>query len=129
MDLKKIGWAAWSGFTWLKIGIVSGFFWMRWWTFGFWRHGANSLLYKTSKELFSEPLRVFISGTPALLNDRSDNKWRIRQMVTWWPIRKPTTETEIMATPVNGRYDSLRIQMAYCTRWSYSELYDNNYTI
>jgi hypothetical protein len=31
----------WSGFTWLRIGIVSGLLWMRWWTFGFWRHGVS----------------------------------------------------------------------------------------
>jgi hypothetical protein len=24
MDLKKIGWGVWSGFTWLRIGIVGG---------------------------------------------------------------------------------------------------------
>jgi hypothetical protein len=24
MDLKEIGWGVWSGFTWLKIGIIGG---------------------------------------------------------------------------------------------------------
>jgi hypothetical protein len=24
MDLKEIGWGVWSGFTWLRIGIVGG---------------------------------------------------------------------------------------------------------
>jgi hypothetical protein len=32
----------WSGFTWLRIGTVGGLLWMRWWTFGFWRHGVVS---------------------------------------------------------------------------------------
>jgi hypothetical protein len=27
-----------SGFTWLRIGTVGRLLWMRWWTFGFWRH-------------------------------------------------------------------------------------------
>jgi hypothetical protein len=31
----------WSGFTWLTIGIAGGLLWMRWWTFGFWRHGVS----------------------------------------------------------------------------------------
>jgi hypothetical protein len=33
----------WSGFTWLRIGMVGGLLWMRWWTFGFWRHRDSSL--------------------------------------------------------------------------------------
>jgi hypothetical protein len=32
MDLGEIGWGVWSGFTWLRIGIVGGLLWMRWWT-------------------------------------------------------------------------------------------------
>jgi hypothetical protein len=31
----------WSEFTWLRIGTVGGLLWMRWWTFGFWRHGFS----------------------------------------------------------------------------------------
>jgi hypothetical protein len=30
-----------SGFAWLRIGIVGALLWMRWWTFGFWRHGDS----------------------------------------------------------------------------------------
>jgi hypothetical protein len=41
MDLGEIGWGVWIGFTWLRIGIVGGLLWMRWWTFGFWRHGVS----------------------------------------------------------------------------------------
>jgi hypothetical protein len=26
MDLREIGWGVWSGFTWLRIGIVGGLF-------------------------------------------------------------------------------------------------------
>jgi hypothetical protein len=29
-------------FTWLRIGIVGRLSWIRWWTFGFWRHGVSS---------------------------------------------------------------------------------------
>jgi hypothetical protein len=32
----------WSGFTWLGIGTVGGLLWVRWWTFGFWRHGVRN---------------------------------------------------------------------------------------
>jgi hypothetical protein len=31
----------WSGFTWLSMGTVGGLLWMRWRTFGFWRHGVS----------------------------------------------------------------------------------------
>jgi hypothetical protein len=31
----------WSGFTWLRIGIVGRLVWMRWWTFGFCHHGVG----------------------------------------------------------------------------------------
>jgi hypothetical protein len=29
------------GFTWLRMGTLVGLSWMRWWTFGFWRHGVS----------------------------------------------------------------------------------------
>jgi hypothetical protein len=41
MDLREIGWGVWSGFVRLRIGTVGGLLWMRWWTFGFCRHGAS----------------------------------------------------------------------------------------
>jgi hypothetical protein len=44
MDLGEIGWGwggVWSGFTWLRLGTVGGLLWIRWWTFGFWRHGVR----------------------------------------------------------------------------------------
>jgi hypothetical protein len=28
MDHREIGYGVWSGFTWLRIGIVGGFLWM-----------------------------------------------------------------------------------------------------
>jgi hypothetical protein len=33
-----------SGFNWLRIGASGGLLWVRWWTFGFWRHGVNYIL-------------------------------------------------------------------------------------
>jgi hypothetical protein len=41
MGFREIGWRVWSGFTWLRIGSVGGLLWMRWRTFGFWRHGVS----------------------------------------------------------------------------------------
>jgi hypothetical protein len=40
MDLGSWGngWRVWSGFNWLRIGTGGGLLWLRWWTFGFWRH-------------------------------------------------------------------------------------------
>jgi hypothetical protein len=48
-------WGVWSGFTWLRIGAVGGLLWMRWWTFGFWRHGASKLVFVLTIYL-NEPL-------------------------------------------------------------------------
>jgi hypothetical protein len=41
MDLREISWGMWNVFTWLRIWIVGGLLWMRWWTFGFGRHGVS----------------------------------------------------------------------------------------
>jgi hypothetical protein len=42
MDLREIGWGrVWSGFSWLRIGTGGGLLWMRWWTFGIWRHRVS----------------------------------------------------------------------------------------
>jgi hypothetical protein len=38
--LGRLVWGV-SGFTWLRIGTIGGLLWMRWWTFGFWRHGVS----------------------------------------------------------------------------------------
>jgi hypothetical protein len=38
-------WGVWSGFTWLRIGIVGGLLWMRWWTLWFWRHRVSYRRY------------------------------------------------------------------------------------
>jgi hypothetical protein len=42
MDLRDIGlgwW--WIGFDWLRIATGGGLLWVRWWTFGFLRHGVS----------------------------------------------------------------------------------------
>jgi hypothetical protein len=36
-----------DGFSWLKIGTIGGLLWMRRWTFGFWRQGVSSYLWRT----------------------------------------------------------------------------------
>jgi hypothetical protein len=43
MDLGETGWGGgvWSGFNWLRTGAGGWLLWMRWWTFGFWRHGVS----------------------------------------------------------------------------------------
>jgi hypothetical protein len=43
MDLRETGLEVWIVFIWLRIGIVGGLLWMRWWTFGFWLRGFNAL--------------------------------------------------------------------------------------
>jgi hypothetical protein len=34
MDLREVGWWAWTGSIWLRIGTGGGLLWMRLWTFG-----------------------------------------------------------------------------------------------
>jgi hypothetical protein len=35
MDLREVGWRAWTGSIWLRIGTGGGLLWMRLLTFGF----------------------------------------------------------------------------------------------
>jgi hypothetical protein len=42
--LGRLVGGVWSVFSWLRIGTVGGLLWMRWWTFGFWRHGVSQLV-------------------------------------------------------------------------------------
>jgi hypothetical protein len=57
MDIGEIGWVCvWSGLSWLRIRPGGGLLWMRWWTFGFWRHGVN---YVNSYELNVCPTNGF----------------------------------------------------------------------
>jgi hypothetical protein len=37
MDLREIGWGAWTGLIWLGIGTGGWLLWMRLWTFGFYK--------------------------------------------------------------------------------------------
>jgi hypothetical protein len=41
MDLGEIGLGVWIRFNWLKTETGSGLLWVRWWTFGFLRHGVS----------------------------------------------------------------------------------------
>jgi hypothetical protein len=39
--LVRLAWRVWTGFDWLRTGIGGGLLWVRWWTFGFLRHGVS----------------------------------------------------------------------------------------
>jgi hypothetical protein len=41
MDLRGIGLGVWIGFDCLRTGTGGGLLWVRWWTFGFLRHGVS----------------------------------------------------------------------------------------
>jgi hypothetical protein len=41
MHLREIDLGVWIGFDWLRIGTGGGLLWVRWWTFGFLRHGIS----------------------------------------------------------------------------------------
>jgi hypothetical protein len=41
MDLREIGLGVWIGFDWLRTETGGGLLWVRWWTFGFLRHGVS----------------------------------------------------------------------------------------
>jgi hypothetical protein len=42
--LGRLAGGVWIGFDWLRIGTVGVLLWMRWWTFGFLRHGDSSCI-------------------------------------------------------------------------------------
>jgi hypothetical protein len=44
MDLREIGFGVWIGSGWLRTGTGGGLLWVRWWTFGFLRHGVSQLV-------------------------------------------------------------------------------------
>jgi hypothetical protein len=37
---RLVGWV-WIGFSWLRTGTGGWLLWIRWWTWGFWRHGVS----------------------------------------------------------------------------------------
>jgi hypothetical protein len=39
--LGKLAWGMWIGFDWLRTGTGGGLLRVRWWTFGFLRHGVS----------------------------------------------------------------------------------------
>jgi hypothetical protein len=41
--LGRLAWGVWIGFDCLRTGTDGGLLWVRWWTFGFLRHGVNYL--------------------------------------------------------------------------------------
>jgi hypothetical protein len=41
MDLREIGLGGGIGFDWLRTVTGGGLLWVRWWTFGFLRHGVS----------------------------------------------------------------------------------------
>jgi hypothetical protein len=43
MDLRETGWGGWIGSDWLRIETGGELLWIRWWTFGFLRHGISYL--------------------------------------------------------------------------------------
>jgi hypothetical protein len=39
--LGRLALGVWIGFDWLRTGNGVGLLWVRWWTFGFLRHGVS----------------------------------------------------------------------------------------
>jgi hypothetical protein len=39
--LGRLAWGMWIEFHWLRIETGGGLLWVRWWTFGFFRHGVS----------------------------------------------------------------------------------------
>jgi hypothetical protein len=39
--LGRLAEGVYNGSSWLRIGTSGGLLWIRWWTFGFWRHGVS----------------------------------------------------------------------------------------
>jgi hypothetical protein len=54
MDLRETDWRVCVGFDWLRIGSGGGLLWVRWWTFGFLRHGVSYAPEFRSRKSFPE---------------------------------------------------------------------------
>jgi hypothetical protein len=83
MELREIGWGVWSGFTWLRLGSVGGLLWLRWWTFGFWRHGVSfyatpwhphSSLSRYKKSLYQHELQIYCSKSVEKLKQKRERE-------------------------------------------------------
>jgi hypothetical protein len=82
IDLRQIGWGVRSGFTWLRIGTVGGLLWMRWWTFGFWRHGVSytNQVPDPLKEFLALLTLHFFTDT-SLQHDANLTPWKATAMI------------------------------------------------
>jgi hypothetical protein len=98
--LGRLVGGVWSGFTWLKIGIVGGLLWMRWWTFGFWRRGVSWLVSRHSSRLLvysfvrcqtKPPLFRELASAPSLKRAPLGAVTKYDGMMKRWLAGIPTT--------------------------------------
>jgi hypothetical protein len=52
MDLREVGWGAWTGSIWLRIWTGGELLWMRLWTFGF--HKMRGIFWVAQDVLASQ---------------------------------------------------------------------------
>jgi hypothetical protein len=69
MDLREVGWGAWTGSIWLRIGTGGGLLWIRWWTFGF--HKMRGVSW-VAQDVFSFSGRTLLHGVSKSFNIGKD---------------------------------------------------------
>jgi hypothetical protein len=83
MDLREIslGGVVWIGFDWLRTGTGGGLLWVRWWSFGFLRHGVSYIYIVTNSQVLLHDGTLLHSQFNTQLLITVHNSSRIRTQV------------------------------------------------
>jgi hypothetical protein len=93
-----LAWGVWIGFDWLRTGTGGGLLWVRWWTFGFLRHGVSYLV----------SLGTSTSGSSCILhNSREPTTVALYLNVVyyiklWWNLLKNPQVVEFLDSSPSG---------------------------
>jgi hypothetical protein len=112
MDLREVGWGAWTGSIWLRIGTGGGLLWRRWWTFGFHKMRGISWVAEDvlgSQEGLCSMAQVFervwkdtlMAQLQVLPRNSPEQTHRKIPKTSWMPISKSRCEPPDLP---NGQY-------------------------
>jgi hypothetical protein len=91
--LGRLAGGVWIGSNWLRIGTGGGLLWIRWWTFGFWRHGI-SYIWTTHTKRKMWNLKKFPPGV-------RNGEWKMQCSSIYchrWQDEKPSLQRSFVIT-------------------------------
>jgi hypothetical protein len=109
MDLKEtgLGRGVLIGFDWLRTGTGGGLLWVRWWTFGFLRHGVSSFTHTHKVDVqylrisvvcrLAQPIKsrmlVFLQRLAWKYSPSPLYSVHERTKISYWPVLHQTSWT------------------------------------